>query len=120
MNKRQTGARYEDIAVSFLESNGTRVIKRNFRCRIGEIDIIGFHEGVLVFFEVKYRNSEKYGNAAEAVGEKKKQVISKVSDYFRCINQRYMNYPIRYDVIAIQNEEIFWYKNAFEYAGNSF
>ena len=55
MNKRTVGKEYEERACRYLEDRGFRTAERNFRCRQGEIDIIGYHEGYLVFVEVKYR-----------------------------------------------------------------
>ena len=56
MNKRERGSAYENRASLFLEKNGVKVIERNFRCRMGEIDIIGIEpkDKELVFVEVKY------------------------------------------------------------------
>ncbi len=53
MNKREIGAAYEEAAAVFLEKKGVRILERNFRCRQGEIDLIGRDGEYLVFFEVK-------------------------------------------------------------------
>ena len=45
MNNRKTGTEKEEIATEFLKSNGMRILEKNFRCRQGEIDIIGIHKG---------------------------------------------------------------------------
>ena len=52
MNKRRTGAVWEKVAAEYLIKNGMRVLETNFRCRLGEIDLIGSHQGYLVFVEV--------------------------------------------------------------------
>ena len=120
INKRTAGSKYESYACEFLEKNKVTIIYRNFRSRFGEIDIIGTKDGFLIFFEVKYRSSDKYGTAIEAVGPKKRQVISMVSDYFRVCFKQYRNLEIRYDVIAVQKDKLYWIKNAFPYSGNGF
>jgi len=56
MNKRDTGNSYEDLACDYLTDQGCRIIKRNFSCRGGEIDIIYKDKEYLVFAEVKYRS----------------------------------------------------------------
>ena len=66
MNKREVGAAYEEAAAVFLEKNGVRILERNFRCRQGEIDLIGRDGEYLVFFEVKYRKNADAGFPAEA------------------------------------------------------
>lgn len=113
MNKRKTGADKEQIAAAYLEEHGMKIVERNFRNRQGEIDIIGYHEKYLVFVEVKYRSSASKGNALDAVDYRKMRQICKVADYYRYLHKLGMNTMIRYDVIAIQGEEIQWIKNAF-------
>ena len=68
MNKRQVGAFWEEAVTAYLMRSGVNILERNYRCSRGEIDIIGFHRGCLVFFEVKYRNDDRFGTALEAVG----------------------------------------------------
>ena len=106
---------FEEKASAFLEEQGVRILERNFRCRQGEIDLVGIHEGCLVFVEVKYRRNERSGMPEEAVGAGKQMKICRVSDYFRIRNKNYQDMQVRYDVVAIGGEEIRWYKNAFFY-----
>lgn len=115
MNTRKIGAEKEEIACGFLTGKGVTIRERNFRCRQGEIDIIGYDGEYLVFVEVKYRKDTAKGSALEAVDIRKQQRICKVSDYYRMIHHCSFDTPIRYDVIAIDGEEIQWIKNAFEY-----
>ena len=61
MNKRQAGAFWEEAVTAYLMRSGVNILERNYRCSRGEIDIIGFHRGCLVFFEVKYRNDDRFG-----------------------------------------------------------
>lgn len=115
MNKRSVGADYEQKAADYLEKNGFQIVERNFHSRQGEIDIIGLHEGQLVFVEVKYRRNEKAGFPEEAVDFKKQSRICRTSDYYRLKHPAYGNMQIRYDVITICGESLKWYPNAFEY-----
>lgn len=113
MNKRQTGAQKEELAAAYLMNCGMRITERNFRSRQGEIDIIGYHAGYLVFVEVKYRSSKTLGVASEAVDYRKQRQICKVADYYRYIHRLGEDTAVRYDVVAIQGEEIQWIQNAF-------
>lgn len=113
MNKRITGSEKEEQAKRYLENNGVKILERNFRFSRGEIDIIGLHEGYLVFVEVKYRGSSVSGSAIEAVDFRKQKQICKVADYYRKIHGLGLYTPVRYDVVAIQGESINWVKNAF-------
>lgn len=113
-NNRKVGDAQETRAVFELEKLGYKILQRNFRCRIGEIDLIALHKGYLVFVEVKYRKSTKSGYAAEAVTWKKQQVISRVADYY--IRTHCRKIPsCRFDVVALDGEGITVYENAFEY-----
>lgn len=113
MNKRITGADWEKCAAEYLTEHGMRIREKNYRNRNGEIDLIGYHEEYLVFVEVKYRQSARKGYAAEAVDLKKQRRICRVADYYRYSHRLSDNIKVRYDVVAIQGEEINWIQNAF-------
>lgn len=113
MNKRETGAGWEKRAAEYLTEKGMKIVEMNFRCRQGEIDLIGFHQGYLVFVEVKYRQSVEKGYALEAVDARKQKRICRVADYYRYIHRIKANVGVRYDVVGIQGEEIRWVQNAF-------
>ena len=113
-NNRKVGDAQETRAVFELEKLGYKVLQKNFRCRIGEIDIIALHRGYLVFIEVKYRKNTRAGYAAEAVNWKKQRVISRVADYY--IRTHCRSFPsCRFDVVALDEESVMVYENAFEY-----
>lgn len=109
------GSEYEERTVAYLQEYGVRIVERNFRNRFGEIDLIGYDGEYLVFFEVKYRNSDGSGSGEDAVNAKKRHNICKVSDYYRVLNGIGEFTPMRYDVIAIKGNQIHWIKNAFAY-----
>lgn len=115
MNKRETGYKYEDKAADYLKERGFALLERNFRCRQGEVDIIGLHEECLVFAEVKYRKNASAGAPEEAVGIAKQSKICMVSDYYRITNPQFEGRQVRYDVVAICGDKITWYQNAFSY-----
>ena len=113
-NNRKVGDAQETRTVLELEKIGYKILQKNFRCRIGEIDIIALHKGYLVFIEVKYRKTNKSGYAAEAVTWKKQQIISRVADYYIRIHCRKIP-SCRFDVVALDGEAVTVYENAFEY-----
>lgn len=115
MNTRKQGAQKEEQVCAYLRSEGVRIGTRNFRCRQGEIDIVGYDGEYLVFFEVKYRSSRSKGSAAEAVGYAKQKRICRVADHYRAVHRCMEDTPIRFDVVAVDGEEITWVKNAFYY-----
>lgn len=113
MNKRKTGTEWEQAAADYLAGRGMQIIERNFHCRQGEIDLIGYHQGYLVFVEVKYRGSRDMGYALEAVDRRKQRKICQVADYYRYLRGIGDHVGIRYDVVGIQKEEVEWIQNAF-------
>lgn len=117
INTRTIGKEQEELACRYLEKKGVRIQVRNFRCRQGEIDLIGYDGEYLVFFEVKYRKDDSRGSAAEAVGIRKQRKICRVSDYYRMSHKCPSDTAIRFDVIAIDDETIEWIRNAFDYCG---
>ena len=113
MNKRRTGAVWEKVAAEYLIKNGMRVLETNFRCRLGEIDLIGSHQGYLVFVEVKYRSTSEKGYALEAVDHRKQCRICRVADYYRYTHGFGDEASVRYDVVGIKGADVEWIQNAF-------
>lgn len=117
MNKRAVGNSYEKRAGAYLEQQGYEVLEYNFRSRQGEIDIIARDGEYLVFVEVKYRRNAAMGTPFEAVDWKKQRIISRTASYY-CLTHGYgETMPCRFDVVAVQGDEIQVLKNAFDYVG---
>lgn len=117
-NRRQTGAEYEHVAGHYLEKLGYEILEYNYRCRLGEIDIVAKDGKYMVFCEVKYRSDNRKGNPLEAVGVKKQQTIFRCAMYYLTENQL-SDVPCRFDVVGIdgvsgmKEPEITYIKNAF-------
>ena len=114
-NCREVGALQEKKAAEYLSSLGYRILEQNFRCKIGEIDIIAEDKGVLVFLEVKYRRNRQCGTPAEAVTLTKQRKICRIADYYRMLHCVPDNKSCRFDVVAILGEQVKVYKDAFQY-----
>lgn len=115
MNKRQIGTFYEREAVRYSQEQKVQILELNYRCRQGEIDIIGYDDSCLVFFEVKARRSLKNGYGTEAVNYHKQHNICRVADYYRMKHGIGEFTNIRYDCISIDEGKLCWIKNAFEH-----
>ena len=117
MNTRAIGAHYEALAAEYLESQGYRILARNFLCRFGEIDLVASDETergpVLVFIEVKYRGSTACGYAEEAVNVRKRQTIRKTAEYYLTRFAVKNGTPCRFDVIVYEGVRMRHYKHAF-------
>lgn len=112
MNKRKTGAVYEQKAAEYLEKAGCRILEMNYRCRAGEIDIVARDGQYVVFCEVKYRSGSLAGSPLDAVDYKKQQVIFRCAQFYLA-EHRLQDVPCRFDVIGIEGEEITHIKDAF-------
>ena len=118
LNKRQVGTKYETIAAEYLMEKGYKILARNYRNYYGEIDIIAERDGILVYVEIKYRKSAKYGDPLEAVDIRKQRRISRCAAYHYAGYGATRNMPCRFDVIAIYGDGSMRHiENAFEYRG---
>ena len=99
MNLGKTGRLAEDKTAAFLRKQGYKIIKRNYSCRFGEIDIIAEHKEYIVFVEVKARKQEGVVSAAEAVdGFKKQRIMLTAEDY---ITKTFCDLQPRFDIAEI-------------------
>jgi putative endonuclease len=120
VNRRQKfGRRSEELAVSHLKKRGYKILERNYRTRLGEIDIIARDGRSLAFVEVKARKSTSFGNPKWAVTPKKQMKISMVAlEYLKRTGQS--NAKARFDVVTIIADKtephVELIQNAFELA----
>ncbi|BCS81565.1 YraN family protein [Anaerocellum diazotrophicum] len=101
MNLKQVGRFGEELAVDFLKKQGYVILRTNFRCRFGEIDIIAQEGNTIVFVEVKTRKSLKFGLPSESVNFKKQFHIKRVAEYFITYHLSQDKYLYRFDVVEI-------------------
>jgi putative endonuclease len=113
---KQVGSRGEDLAAEFLKDKGYRIIGRNYKTPVGELDIIAKDGETLVFVEVKTRSSNAFGYPFEAVGSRKKHKLKTLALFY--LKNQKKNCAARFDVISINlsgtKKEIEHIKDAFE------
>jgi len=113
------GSLGEDLAESYIKNHGYIIIERNFRCKIGEIDIIGKDKEHIAFIEVKARYNDDYGRPAEAVNFYKQNKLYKAAEFY-IMKNKLNNYNFRFDVIEVllklesNRYELRLIKNAFQ------
>ena len=114
MNNIEKGKLGEEIALKYIISKGGKVIERNYRTKIGEVDLIVRLNGELVFVEVKSRSNINYGYPSESVDYKKKRKITNVAKYY-ILDNSLENLSIRFDVIEtyLNEKKINHIVNAF-------
>lgn len=114
---KRDGKRAEQKAADFLEAEGMRILQKNYRCRQGEVDLIGQDGSYLVFIEVKARNSNTCGVGSEAVTVSKQRKICRTAAYYCYEKKIELEQPIRFDVVELYQNQIHHIKNAFDYVG---
>ena len=119
-NTRQIGTAYEQLAADYLKAQGYEILEHNFRCGLGEIDLIARDGNYLVFVEVKYRSRSDCGYPSDAVNYKKQVRISNGAAYYLWKNYDSDQIWVRFDVVSIQGEMVQLYKDAFPYCGQFF
>lgn len=110
VNTREIGNKYEDKSVETLEKEAYKILERNYQNRFGEIDIIAEKNKEIVFVEVKYRKTNKFGYGYEAVDKRKIMKILKLADYY-IQSKKYQNYKIRFDCMSYLGDELDWIKD---------
>lgn len=109
----------EDLAAEYLKKSGYVIFERNFKCKIGELDIIGRDDTHISFIEVKTRYNNRYGSPCESITHGKQFKIYKTAQYYIMLKKLY-NQSFRFDVVEIilsraDNRQIIrLIKNAFQ------
>lgn len=112
------GRRGEERAAKFLISKGYTIVEQNYRCRYGEIDIIGRLDSYLVFIEVKTRSNTLFGSPQSSVTTTKQRQIIRSAEFYLQKN-KLSETDARFDVVAIIEGKhgppcIELFQNAFE------
>ena len=103
-NRRSLGDRGEDMAAAHLKKQGYKILERNYRTPIGEIDLVARHQGALVFIEVKTRRSRRFGSPQEAVHPAKQERLRNLAEYY-LQQQGLGEVMVRFDVVGILWQE---------------
>lgn len=116
----QIGQEIEQQALDYLLKQGLHYKTRNFRCRVGEIDLILEDQKTLVFVEVRYRQNQEFGGALASITASKQKKLYKAAQYYLVKHHIYDKVATRFDVIAVQKTasqsfEFFWAKNALTF-----
>jgi putative endonuclease len=94
------GAAGEDLAARHLRGLGYRILDRNYRCPLGELDCVAVKDRILVFLEVKARTSGDFGGPLEAVDRRKRRKLTRLAHYY-ALQKKLTDVPQRFDVVAV-------------------
>ena len=106
------GGAAEDEAARYLSRHGLEVVARNYRTRLGEIDLVAREGDVLVFVEVRLRSNARFGDALESVEARKRARIVAAARQF--LARMRPEPPCRFDVVSLERDAPTWIRGAFE------
>lgn len=111
------GLEGETLALEYLEQQGLVLVQRNYRCKLGEIDLIMRDKDTLIFVEVKLRKSDTFGSAAAMVTHAKQKKLLKAARHFMMYHPATAQCDMRFDVVGITQSKrtcpIDWIQHAF-------
>jgi putative endonuclease len=120
VDARRSGSLAEDIAAEHLTARGLVLLHRNYRRRLGELDLVAREANdVLVIAEVRTRASEAYGGAAASVDGRKRRRIVRAAQQLLQRERDLARLRVRFDVIVVSDlatgtPRVEWIKHAFE------
>ena len=110
----QSGAAGEQQAAHYLSAQGLTLLQRNWRCRLGEIDLVMLDRDTLVFVEVRLRRSQAFGGAAASVDARKQARLIRAAEQFLQQHPALARLACRFDVVALDGEQPpDWLQGAF-------
>ena len=113
------GKHYERKAAALVKRNGLTVLKRNFSCKLGEIDLICMDGDSVVFIEVRFRSHSQFGSAVSSVTPAKRAKLQRSAQWFLQLHPDLARRSCRFDVLAFTADknggadDVQWIKNAF-------
>lgn len=117
MTSSERGALVEAAACNHLQKQGLQHLQSNFRAKTGELDLIMLDADCVVFVEVRYRHSTRYGGAAMSIDRRKQQRLRRTADYYLLKHPRLSRQPCRFDVICASGSpadpDFEWLRRAF-------
>jgi len=100
IRRKLLGRQGEEAAAQYLEKKGYKILCRNYRCQLGEIDLVTLDGDILVFVEVRSRSGDIYGLAQESVTSRKQNKLRKLAwHYLKALGKT--SSACRFDVVAI-------------------
>ena len=114
--RQRDGDDAEALAAAYLRRAGLQILTQNYRVRGGELDLVALDGEAVVFVEVRYRKSPRFGGAAASIDARKQQRLIHAAQVYLMKHPRQADRPCRFDCIlldALSTEHIDWIKDAF-------
>lgn len=115
--RRRKGGRFEELALGWLKSRGLALVQCNYRCKLGEIDLVMRDRDVLVFVEVRFRGAYGQVPPCETVDYRKQRKLLRAARHYLLWNSALADMPCRFDVLGISaaggEPHYEWIRDAF-------
>jgi putative endonuclease len=115
----RAGAAAEDLACDYLSRRGLRCLARNFRCRVGEIDLVMREQHQLVIVEVRYRAAASRVSPTQSITRDKQRRLARAAVFWLGKNPGFADSPLRFDVVSVSGKlreaAITWERGAIEF-----
>ena len=111
-DKQRQGQGWEQQALAHLTRHGLTLVESNFRCKLGEIDLVMRDGPALVFVEVRQRAGRAHGGAAASITPAKTRRLVRAAETYLLRFPRLP--PCRFDVVAIDGESLDWLRDAIQ------
>jgi putative endonuclease len=112
----QIGQQKELQVCDYLVAQGLQLVIKNYRCKLGEIDLIMMDKDTLVFIEVRHRKQNDHGSSLESITKSKQRKIINTARYYLQINELDNKFPCRFDAVVTEHDtkqQFLWLKDAF-------
>lgn len=117
LERQRRGRLAEQRALGLLQDNGLRLLARNVRFRVGELDLIMQDQETVVFVEVRFRSPSRYGGAASTIERKKQQRLIRAAYCWIQMQFRSAEPVSRFDIVALDGDAVEWIRGAFGVSG---
>jgi len=111
----EIGKEAEQAVVTLLKNSGLQIIECNYRCKLGEIDIVARDKQTVVFIEVRRRSHGQYGSGFDSVDYRKQQKLIRTAQAYLQKRKLFDQHPCRFDIVSLRSlTDMHWIKDAFQ------
>lgn len=120
MDRRNLGNEAENLALEYLLERGLKLVCRNFRCKVGELDLVMLEGPTLVVIEVRSRQDQGFGTAVESIDWYKRKRLARATGYLLLMRAELRRLAVRFDVVTLNKTsaagsgQIEWIRAAFD------
>lgn len=104
----------EERALHYLQDRGLTLLARNWRCKLGELDLVMRDGDTVAIIEVRSRSRADFGSAAETIGWQKQVKLVRATKLWLAQRPQFAAQPLRFDVVTLDAGKLEWQREAFD------